>query len=158
MSSQPEPADAAALAVDLAVAISQIRSRIREETAETSPGITMAQIAMLRRLAERGPMTASALAATEHVTQQAIAQRLALLKPAGCIRTTPDPADKRRVLVELTAEGRALLENPPGSGHAWLARAIDAVVEPAELPVLARAVELLERLAEADLSPGAPRR
>lgn len=158
MTSQPEPVGAAALAVDLAVAISKIRSRIREEAAGAAPGITMAQTAMLRRLAERGPMTASALASTEHVTQQAIAQRLALLKPAGCVRTTPDPADKRRVLVELTAEGRALLENPPGSGQGWLARAIDAVVDPAELPALAKAVELLERLAEADLSPGvAPR-
>jgi DNA-binding MarR family transcriptional regulator len=149
---------AAALAVDLAVAISQIRSRIREEAGETSRGITVSQIAMLRRLAERGPMTASALAATEHVTQQAIAQRLALLKPTGYIETAPDPADKRRVLVRLTGEGQTLLENLSASGQDWLARAIEAVIEPGERQHLGKAVELLERLAEADLRPDTPLR
>lgn len=158
MSQSSEPTAIPALAVDLAVAISQIRSRIREEAGEGNRGITVSQLAMLRRLTEQGPMCASALAATEHITQQAIAQRLSLLKPTGYIRTSPDPGDKRRVLVEVTAEGRQMLDSLSVSGQDWLARAISAVVSPEEVPDLVKAVELLERLAQADLRPDTPLR
>jgi DNA-binding MarR family transcriptional regulator len=158
VSEQSDSGSAAALAVDLAVAISRIRSRIREEAGETSRGITVSQLAMLRRLVDSGPMSASELAASEHVTQQAVAQRLALLTPFGYVQKTPDPTDKRRMLVEITAEGRALLDSLSTSGQNWLALAIQAVVQPAEIPDLRTAVELLDRLARADLRPDTPLR
>lgn len=147
--------DAARLAVELAVAISRLRARMREEADEASHGITVSQFAMLRRLADRGPMSAAQLAATEHVTQQAIAQRLDLLRPTGYVAVTPDPADRRRKLVSITDTGRSLLDTVSATGEHWLARAIVATVSENELSVVEKAVDLLERLATVDLRPTA---
>jgi DNA-binding MarR family transcriptional regulator len=113
---------------------------------------------MLHRLVEGGPMTASALTASEHVSQQAVAQRLDLLRPTGYVAFAPDPADRRRKLVSITAEGRALLKAISMSREDWLARAIASEVAVDELPDLVKAIELLDRLATADLRPELPLR
>jgi DNA-binding MarR family transcriptional regulator len=139
--------------VGLAVAVSRIRARLREEAGESDRGITVSQVAMLQRLVERGAMSASDLAASEHVTQQAIAQRLDLLKPTGYVELTPDPQDRRRKLVTITDAGRALLDTLAVASEEWLARAIAATVEKDELETLAKAVDLLDRLAAADTRP-----
>ena len=47
-----------------------------------------------------------------------------------------------------------LLESLRSSREAWLVRAIDATVGADERAALDKAIELLERLADADLSPG----
>jgi DNA-binding MarR family transcriptional regulator len=145
--------DTGKLAVDLSVALSRLRSRLREEAGANAQGLTVSQLAMLQRLADNGPMTAAALAAAEHVTKQAIAQRLAAMQPGELIETAPDPADGRKVLVVLSPAGRALLEKLHRTREAWLVRAIESELSEAERPALRTAVELLERLASADLSP-----
>jgi DNA-binding MarR family transcriptional regulator len=145
--------DTGKLAVDLSVALSRLRSRLREEAGASTQGLTISQLAVLQRLADNGPMTAAALAAAEHVTKQAIAQRLAAMQPGELIGTAPDPADGRKVLVVLSPVGRALLEKLHRTREAWLVRAIESELSGAERPALRTAVELLERLASADLSP-----
>jgi DNA-binding MarR family transcriptional regulator len=145
--------DTGKLAVDLSVALSRLRSRLREEAGANAQGLTVSQLAMLQRLADNGPMKAAALAAAEHVTKQAIAQRLAAMQPGELIETAPDPADGRKVLVVLSPAGRALLEKLHRTREAWLVRAIESELSEAERPALRTAVELLERLASADLSP-----
>jgi DNA-binding MarR family transcriptional regulator len=145
--------DTGKLAVDLSVALSRLRSRLREEAGVNARGLTISQLAMLQRLADHGPMTAAALAAAEHVTKQAIAQRLAAMQPGELIETAPDPSDGRKILVALSPAGRALLEKLHRTREAWLARAIESELSEAERPALRTAVELLERLAGADLSP-----
>ena len=77
--SQNEASDA----VRLAMAVSRLRSRIRIEAGIRSTGIPISQLAVLGRIIDEGPTTAAALAAGEHVTQQAIAQSLATLKERG---------------------------------------------------------------------------
>jgi DNA-binding MarR family transcriptional regulator len=145
--------DAAQLAVGLSVALSRLRSRLREEARETSTGLTVSQLAMLQRLVDQGPMTAASLAAAEHVTKQAIAQRLALMQPAGLVETMPDPGDGRKVLIAISTAGRLLVQRLAVSRATWLARAIDHGVTADELPELRTAIGLLERLAGLDLSP-----
>jgi DNA-binding MarR family transcriptional regulator len=145
--------DTGKLAVDLSVALSRLRSRLREEAGASAHGLTISQLAMLQRLAEGGPMTAAALAAAEHVTKQAVAQRLALMQPGGLVETAPDPADGRKILVALSPAGRTLLEKLHATREAWLARAIESELSEAERPALRTAVELLERLASADTRP-----
>lgn len=153
-----ETPDPSTLAVELAVAVTRIRSRLREEAGEADRGITVSSLAMLQQLVERGPMSASDLASSEHVSQQAIAQRLDLLKPTGYVALEADPADRRRKLVRLTDAGRAVLDAVSATKEDWLARAIVAIIEDEELPVLAKAIELLDRLASADLRPENPLR
>lgn len=143
----------AQLAIDLPVALGRLRSRLREEAGDASNGITLSQLTMLNRLKERGPMTAAQLAAAEHVSKQAIAQRLALMDAAGLIESRRDERDGRKVIVSIASGGVELLRRLTQSRSAWLVRAIEAGFEPSELPQLRAAIELLERLAAIELNP-----
>ena len=148
--SQGEASDA----VRLAMAVSRLRSRIRIEAGLGSTGIPISQLAVLGRIIDEGPTTAAALAAGEHVTQQAIAQSLATLKERGLVEKQADPSDGRKSLVSATAAGRQLRETLTASREEWLTQAIDAAVEPGERPQLRGAIELLERIADVKLHRG----
>ena len=148
--SQSEASDA----VRLAMAVSRLRSRIRIEAGMRSTGIPISQLAVLGRIIDEGPTTAAALAAGEHVTQQAIAQSLATLKERGLVEKQADPSDGRKSLVTATAAGRALRDGITASRDEWLTQAIDAAVGPEERPLLAEAIGLLERIADVKLQRG----
>jgi DNA-binding MarR family transcriptional regulator len=142
-------------AVRLAMAVSRLRSRIRIEAGMRSTGIPISQLAVLGRIIDEGPTTAAALAAGEHVTQQAIAQSLATLKERGLVEKQTDPSDGRKSLVTATAAGVKLRDGITASREEWLTRAIDAAVRPEERPLLAEAIGLLERIADVKLHRGA---
>ena len=141
-------------AVRLAIAISRLRSRIRTEAGVRSTGIPISQLAVLGRIIDEGPVTAAALAAGEHVTQQAIAQSVATLKKRGLVDKQADPSDGRKSLVTATAAGRKLRESLAASRGEWLTRAVDAAVKPEERRLLKEAIELLERIADVKLHRG----
>lgn len=145
-----------ATAVGLGLAIKRIRARMRAEST-SSAGWTISQLSTLARIIERGPVTASALAQSEHVRPQSIAEIVTTLKADGLVRTEPDPADGRKVLLIATDEGRDVIRQVTVSREAWLAQAIDTVVQLDEYPALAQAIDLLNRLAECDLGGPLPR-
>jgi DNA-binding MarR family transcriptional regulator len=155
MSSRDRQPDTSADALRLAMAVSRLRSRIRVEAGVRSTGLPISQVAVLNRVIDEGATTAAALAAVEHVSHQAITQSLTALKDRGLVQKAPDPSDRRKSLVSATASGRRLSNSLRASRQAWLVRAIDASVEPQERAALAKAIELLERLADVDLRPGA---
>jgi DNA-binding MarR family transcriptional regulator len=148
--SQHEASDA----VRLAMAVSRLRSRIRIESGLRSTGIPISQLAVLGRIIDEGPTTAVALAASEHVTQQAIAQSLATLRERGLVEKQADPSDGRKSLVTATAAGRKLLETIHASREEWLTQAIDAAVKPEDRALLREAIELLERIADVEVHRG----
>src|ERR1700753_3038371 len=113
-------------AVRLAMAVSRLRWRIRIEAGIRSTRIPISQLAVLGRVIAEGPTTAAALAAGEHVTQQAIAQSLATLRNRGLVDTRAAPGDGRKSLVTATAAGRELMEAIAASREEWLTQAIDA--------------------------------
>lgn len=134
-------------AVRLAVAIKQLRTRVREAARGPAAGLSVSQLAIVKRLRDGGPATAASLAQAEHVSQQAIAQQVASLKRAGMVLTAPDPDDRRKTLIRLSAKAHKAFEAVLAARDAWLAQAIDATVSPRERRALDKAVELLERLA-----------
>jgi DNA-binding MarR family transcriptional regulator len=140
------PAEAAA--VRLGLAVKRVRARMRAEST-TAEGWTISQLSTLARIIERGPVTASELARSEHVRPQSVAEIVTTLKADGLIATEADPADRRKVLLVATGEGREVVKAMSASREAWLVRAIEAVVEPGELADLDKAIELLDRLADA---------
>ena len=148
--SQGEASDA----VRLAMAVSRLRSRIRIEAGLRSTGIPISQLAVLGRIIDEGPTTAAALAAGEHVTQQAIAQSLATLKGRGLVEKQSDPSDGRKSLVSATAAGRELMATIAASREEWLTRAVDAAVKPEERALLGEAIDLLERIADVEVHRG----
>jgi DNA-binding MarR family transcriptional regulator len=135
------------LAVRLALSIKLILARLRDTRPARAKSLPISQMAILKRLRDDGPSTAAVLAAAEHVSQQAIAQHVAALRSAGLVKTTPDRSDGRKILVAVTKSGMKLFDAAIESRNAWLIRAITSEISVKEQPALAKAIELLERLA-----------
>jgi DNA-binding MarR family transcriptional regulator len=133
----------------LLLAVGRLRARARTEGGSRRSGLTLMQLAILGRVITDGARTAAQLAAAEHVTQQAIAQSLAGLKERRLVRLRADPDDGRKTLIEPTSAGRELRDSLLGAREAWLARAIDEVVDPGERETLEAAIAILERLSDA---------
>jgi DNA-binding MarR family transcriptional regulator len=144
--------DTAAAAQRLSVAITRLRARLREEAGVDGTGLSVSQLSVLWNILQEGPVTAAGLAAARHVSPQAIAQNLAVLKAAGLIDTERDPGDGRKTLITASETSRRLVTSVRASKESYLARAIDALVTPQERDDLDQAIRLLERLAAADLT------
>ena len=127
---------------ELRLVLGQLVRRLRAEYS-----FPVAQASVLSRLDREGAQTTSALAAAERVRQQSMAQTLAELETAGLIARRPDPADGRRVLIELTPGGRERVLEARGRREDWLAAAIADELDPEEQQTLLAAVPLLRRLA-----------
>ncbi|MGW7042262.1 MarR family winged helix-turn-helix transcriptional regulator [Streptomyces avermitilis] len=152
-SQQPTTASAAA-AQRLQDAMKRLRARLRAESGQNATGLTATQLGVLASVVREGPVTAARLAALEHVTAQAIAQSLAVLKAAGLVHSEPDPQDGRKKLISADPSATVLIDRLLTGRASFLARAIDQVVAPDEGEDVEKAIELLERLAEADLRAG----
>ena len=131
----------------LALVIKRIRARLKETRPDEAKSLPISQLTILARVRDEGPITASRLAAAEHVSQQAAAQHIGALRHSGLVQTAADPTDGRKQLVTITRAGRKLFDAAAESRNAWLTRAIASEVSPKELPALAKAIDLLERLA-----------
>lgn len=124
--------------------------RLRMERPEHAvPG---AELSVLGLLYRRGPMSAGELAWAERVQPQSLTRTLGALQERGEIRRQPDPADRRRSLVSITEQGAELLLADVAQRESWLALAIADQLSPAEAQLLMMAGELMERLAEADVT------
>jgi DNA-binding MarR family transcriptional regulator len=144
----------AAAARRLSVAITRLRSRLREEGGMHRTGLSISQQSVLARLVSHGPATAAHLAVAEHVSPQSIAQNLAVLKAAGLVRGERDPDDARKNRIIAKEAGAELVASISASRESFLVRAIDQLLAPEERTDLDRLVELLERFAAADLGRG----
>jgi DNA-binding MarR family transcriptional regulator len=74
------------------------------------PHVTTTQFAVLARLAELGAQSQNALGretAMDAATIKGVVDRLAR---QGLVATVPDTADRRRLSVDLTADGRAVFD------------------------------------------------
>jgi DNA-binding MarR family transcriptional regulator len=149
-----QPAVSAATAQRLQDAMKRLRARLRAESGQNATGLTITQLGVLVSVIREGPVTMARLAALEHVTAQAIAQSLTVLKAAGLVHSEPDPLDGRKKLISADTSATELIDRVMAGRASFLARAIDQVVAPDEREDVEKAIELLERLAEADLSGG----
>jgi DNA-binding MarR family transcriptional regulator len=135
--------DPAFIASELRVVLGQLIRRLR-----AAHGFPLSQGAVLGRLDREGPRTVSELAVAERMRPQSMAQTVGELEAEGRVTRRPDPDDRRRALVELTEAGREVLRADRERRVGWLAGAIASEVSDDERKVLARAVEVLRRLAE----------
>jgi DNA-binding MarR family transcriptional regulator len=69
------------------------------------------------------------------------------LEESGLLTRTPASDDRRKVTLEVTAEGRAVVEETARRRDAWLEGALAEVSEE-DRATLTRAAELMQRLAE----------
>lgn len=137
--------DAAPLASELRVVLGRLMRRLRAEHR-----FSVSQGAVLGRLDREGPGSVSDLAAAERMRPQSMAQTVAELEREGYVSRAPDPADRRRALVSLTASGRRELLAVRRRREGWLVRALEELPED-DRAAVERAVELLRRLADAEV-------
>src|SRR5262245_47057914 len=107
------------MAHDLRIVIGHLIRRMRMGYA-----ISLSQGAVLGRLEQEGPTTASALAVAEQMRPQSMAQTIHELAADGLVSRTPDPADRRQMLIEITSAGKAAREAERRRREGWLAQAI----------------------------------
>jgi DNA-binding MarR family transcriptional regulator len=131
------------LAGALRDAVGRLTRRMRAERLSTD--MSLGQLAALRTLERHGPMTPSELAAHEKVQPPSITRILGRLAELGYVTRTPDPVDRRQVVVAASGAGRALLTEDRRRKDAWLAQRLRSL-DHDELVSLAAALPILEKL------------
>lgn len=150
----PPPADGLDEATRLHRAASALQRWMQASRAPGSIGTSkLWTLALLQR---DGPSTASAIAAELGVQPQSMTRLLADLQSRGAIVRRQDEHDRRRVDVEITRAGTALLLSEARAQRERLARVMRQRLTDAERGILAVAADLMLRLAhDADPLPQA---
>jgi DNA-binding MarR family transcriptional regulator len=141
----PTQTDIAPLAADLRVAVGQLIRRLRAENL-----FPLTQTWVLGRLDREGPASVSDLAQAMRVRPQSMAQTVGDLEGEGMVERNPDPDDRRRALVSLTAAGQARIAADRAAREGWLVKALEELPD-FDRETIERSVEVLARLADADV-------
>jgi len=144
-SARPSTLADADLAHDLRLAVMRLARRLRSQRADH--GLGLGQLAALATLERLGPMTPGALAGHEQVRPPSMTKTLAALLEGGYVERTPDPVDRRQVLVSPTPRASALLREDRRRRDEWLAEVLRDL-PPADRAAVAAALPVLERLAD----------
>jgi DNA-binding MarR family transcriptional regulator len=143
----PSPSTASrpdtALAGQLRDAVGRLGRRMRMQRADAE--LSLGQLAALRTLDHHGPMTPTELAAHEKVQPPSMSKIIARLEERGYLTRTPDPDDRRQVVVAASPAGRSMLGEDRRRRDAWLGQRLRALA-PEEIAALRAAVPVLEKL------------
>lgn len=136
----------AALAGALRDAIGRLGRRMRHQAPH--PELSLGQLAALRSLERHGPMTPGELAAHEKVQPPSMTRIVARLEELGYLTRAPHPGDRRQVVVTISANGFALLDDDRRRRDAWVAQRLRGLT-PEEVAALRKALPVLEKLSRA---------
>jgi DNA-binding MarR family transcriptional regulator len=137
--------DPARLASELRLALGQLVRRLRIEHR-----LSLSHVAVLARLDREGTHSIGSLAAAERIRPQSMAETIRDMESDGLIARRADPTDGRRSLVDMTAEGRGMLEEDRRRRQGWLTEALTSELNAEERADLMKAVDLMRRLGELD--------
>jgi DNA-binding MarR family transcriptional regulator len=134
---------------ELAVFLRRARASSGEMAREVHPDLEPAAYGLLVRLEDGGPQRATDLAGYFGVGKATISRQVRALDVLGLIARTPDPADGRASLLQLTPEGRERFTRVREARRASYGRKL-AAWDRAEIAELARLLHQLNELAETD--------
>ncbi len=138
----PTPEDVAeALVASLGVVTRRLRQVRPVEDLSQPEAIALAS------LGRNAPATSADLARIENISPQSMHATTAALARRGLVRRDPDPADGRRMLLSLTAAGRAKTRDKRSARSAQVVASLAALTDQERATLLA-AAPLLERLAK----------
>lgn len=118
--------------------------RLRKQDDES--GISAARLSALSVAVFAGPVTMGRLAAAEQVAPPTMTRLVAAMERDGLVTREDDVADGRVVWIRATAKGDRILRDARRRRVAALTRDVARLGE-AEVRLLARATEIVERLA-----------
>lgn len=133
-----------ALERELTVLLRRARANQGEMAREVHPDLESSAYGLLVRLDECGGQRATDLAAYIGVGKATMSRQLRALENLGVVTRTPDPADGRAWLVELTREGRERVTRVREARRARYAGRL-AHWDPREVAELARLLHQLNR-------------
>jgi DNA-binding MarR family transcriptional regulator len=127
--------------------------RINTRAIELKMGISLAQLFVLQQLAERPAASLNELAERTATHQSSVSVVVRRLVERGYVSRTSSSSDKRRIEIDVTPIGRALLTEAPTTIQSQLMAALSGM-DASEQTTLA---DLLERwLREAKIDIAAP--
>jgi DNA-binding MarR family transcriptional regulator len=150
---QRRPTPAPGLPARIRLVVTRLARRLRQQ-GETAASPT--QLAVLATVERDGPLTLGELAAVERVQPPTITAAVGRLEDRGLVQRRTDPVDRRVALVEVTRQGRRLLDESRSRKTAYLERRL-AALNPDERGTLERAAMILERILEEDSDESARR-
>ena len=126
--------------------LGKLSRRLREYA--NPQNLSPTQMAVIGRLEQEGPATATALARAERMRPQSMGACIAALQEAQLVVGTPDPEDGRQILLSLTPRCREFIKDDRAARQDWLFQALRQQLTAPEQARLAASVELLRRLAD----------
>jgi len=134
-------------------ALEQLSSRMEKRL-----GVTAQQRLILRCVGKFPGLTAGQLAALLHVDPGTVSASLNRLQRKGLVKRRPDPRDRRRASLGLTAKGRALDRPADGTVEAAVEHLLEGTPE-GDLATIVRVVgQLTALLGEVQAEPSRPGR
>ncbi len=135
------------LAEQLRPLLLRLNRELRRELADL--GVSNSQAALLHDIRSQRGIGVAELAAREKMSAPAISTHIDRLERAGLVRRLRSESDRRRVGLELTQAGSAVLRRIRSRRTAWLATRL-ARLEPGEREAITAALAPLRRLLEED--------
>lgn len=132
------------LASRLRLAVVRLNRRLRAQ--RTDSQITLSQLSALSCLHKSGPITPGELALREGVQPPSMTRVIAALESNGLITRRAHPTDGRQAIVEVTEDGRKLIEQEVMARERWLDSQLSDISEE-ERAILCRATEIIDRIA-----------
>jgi DNA-binding MarR family transcriptional regulator len=137
-------------AAEIRQGVTRLAQRLR---AERAPGaLSVNKLSVLSHLHRYGPATPGELAAADHQHPQSLTRVFAELEQEALVSRSPDPRDRRQVLLAIRPAGVRALARDMAERDAWLAGALGGLNE-TEREVLRLAARLMDRLADVE-GPG----
>ncbi|MET9262687.1 MarR family transcriptional regulator [Amycolatopsis sp. NPDC004079] len=133
-------------AVALRLALGSFKRRTREAAAQGE--LTTPELSVLAQIDRAAPVAIADLARAQQITPQSMGATVASLENHGLVARAPDPEDRRRSLLTVTAEGGDVLHSSRDAISDRMAAALGESFTDAEVAVLAAAAPLLERLSQ----------
>jgi DNA-binding MarR family transcriptional regulator len=133
------------VASHLRITIHRLVKLLRRQTNNDSD-LSLTERSTMGSLYNHGELAASALAQMEKVTTQSMSQIINHLYELNYIHKTPSEEDKRKILLSLTTEGKAFVEDSRQRKQEWLAHALHEKVSPAEKDLLMEALKIMTKL------------
>ncbi|SFK44890.1 MarR family winged helix-turn-helix transcriptional regulator [Amycolatopsis sacchari] len=105
-------------------------------------------LAVLSRLYRAGTQTPKEVSDGEKIQPQSLTRVLAAMERDGLVSRRPDPADRRRSLLDITEQGRTALRDYSEERERWLAAAMAETLTETERELLRLAAKVMMRLAD----------
>lgn len=143
--------------LELSRQLRPLLTRIYQMVRRRSPGwdVTAAQSSVLTTLMDRGKLRMGELAALEGVKMPTATSVVAGLVRIGLVERQADPNDRRRVLVDLTSDGRSQIAALAAERDREFARLL-ADLGPEDRTLLAAAAPAMSRLLAVEAANALP--